>query len=133
MSEDKSVSIFIRETVNDAGLHYVPGPVLEARQKSDLKLDLVLKDIAEKKPLVLGGKSVAFVLRKRKYPDSMGDIVYFATDSVMGRAYLEFNIPAGFLDLSVGEYWYDLVVGEEGDLLTDPLTRPPLGKFKVTK
>ena len=40
MSEDKSVSIFIRETVNDAGLHYVPGPVLEARQKSDLKLDL---------------------------------------------------------------------------------------------
>lgn len=133
MSNEGYISIFLRTSINDTGLHYVPGPTLEARHNSNLTLNLALRRMIDKKPIVLDNKSVVFYVRKRKYPDSQNDILFGDSRSVFGDAYLEFNILARFLDIPSGRYWYDISVQDSSFWLEGPIIRPPLGEFWVTK
>ena len=143
MADEQHLSIFLRSEINEAGLHYMPGPVIEARQDSDRALKVVLRDLAnDKKPFnleTMGTIAISFIVRTRKYPVSEDDIVINLPQGQIlwhHSGYIDFTFTAEDLRLPVTDYWYDIVIEKVDEQFPTDIgdsIRPPLGVFKVVK
>jgi len=148
MTEEQYLSIFLRTRINEGGLHYKPGPVIEARQYSDLVLNMQFLDLSSgKSPVNLTATHVRFIVREHKYPVSGDDILIDLhshsgiTHKSVNKGLARVNVSSDQLNLPTTKYWYDVLLFEvqELDLLAldnangDETTRPPLGIFKVVK
>lgn len=118
MNQNGYVSVFLRTVVNDVGLHYIPGPSLEARCKSDQDIKLQFVDLSDgKSPIsfAVEPRWVEFRVRKNKYPSSSKDVI-LELNSARGLGYLD--SPEGELEISLysddlkvaSEYYYELVI-----------------------
>ena len=143
MADEQHLSIYLRSEINEVGLHFMPGPVIEARQDSDRTLRVVLRDLAnDKKPFnleSLGVFEINFIVRTHKYPESEEDIVIKLPQSQIlwhQSGYVDFTFTAEDLQLPVTDYWYDIVIEKVDNLFQAAVSdsiRPPLGVFKVVK
>lgn len=148
MPQNQYLGIYLRTSISEGGLHYKPGPVIQARQNSDLILNMQIIDLSKgKSPHSLHMKHVRFIVRKDKYPRSEEDIL-IVLDSNSGIVHesvsnglVKVHIPHEELDLPVTDYWYDILLYDLGEFdfgnlnatEDEELIRPPLGRFKVMK
>jgi len=148
MGDGKHINIYLRTRINEGGLHYKPGPVIEARQYSDLVLNIQFLDLSsDKSPINLNMTHVRFIVRKHKYPVSNDDILIDLhsnsgiTHKSVHQGIASVNIISEILTIPTTDYWYDVLLYEvqEEDLFAnsnasgDDIKRPPLGVFKVVK
>jgi len=139
MANNDYVSVYLRTSVNSAGLHYVPGPTLEARQKSNLNLNIYLFDLSSgKEPINLPGLGVfdvRFIVRKHKYPASGADILIDEECIWVEGGKVNVSLTSDQLNLHVTNYWYDILISADsfspGE--KDIAVRSPLGVFKVVQ
>ena len=143
MSDEKRISIFLRTTISEGGLHYKPGPDIVARQNSSTTINVVLRDLASGKQPVnlpyLGDIIIRFLIRKHRYPHSTEDIVVDLPEKQIGwtnKADLTFNLTHNDLAIPATDYWYDIAIEgrmEFSAIGDGEITRPPLGRFRVIK
>jgi len=139
MGDGKRINIYLRTRINEGGLHYKPGPVIQARQNSDLTLNLALKDLSSgKNPINLPGLgvfNVDFIVRKLKYPISGADILIARECSWVDSGYVVATLTYDDLAITATDYWYDILVKSQGALYegAGSTKRPPLGRFIVVK
>jgi len=142
MSDEKRISIFLRTTISEGGLHYKPGPIIEAQQNSSKTINVVLRDLPLGKQPVnlpyLGVIVIRFLIRKHRYPCSAEDIVVDLPEKQIGisnKADLTIDLTNNDLAIPVTDYWYDIVVEKRDNLTMEEseIIRSPLGRFRVHK
>lgn len=146
MTEEQYLSIFLRTRINEGGLHYKPGPIIEARRCSDLNLLFRVNDLAnDKAPVDLDLTNIRFIVRKNRYPKSVNDIIIDLTTHrgvyhpYNTRGVIRVELSSENLNIQTTDYWYDILINwsTESELLqaqyNEELIRPPLGLFRVVK